>query len=139
MPIDGPRADRLRDALQLERTALRHRDAPAGANDAAQRVADQQLTRAGLPCEAARDVHGAANELVVVRDRLSGVNADTDPQRRCGIAPVAHVGSPKDRDGAIQGDRRRVEHHIEGVAFGLDLGAVVTRDLAANERSVVAQ
>jgi len=104
VPIHGPGADRLRDALQVERTALRHRDAPAGPHDTAQRVADQQLARAGLSGEAARDVHRASDELVVVRDRFSGVNANADAQRRCGVATVAYVGSPKDRDSAIQGD-----------------------------------
>ena len=138
-PAHAPCTDGLGHALEVERSAFGHRKRRAGADEPAKRVADDQLLRAGLARQPARDVDRAPHELVVVCNGLSCVEADADPQLRGRILSVSHIGGTEDRDGALERDGRGVEDHIEGIAFGLDLGTFMPRDLSAHERAVVTQ
>ena len=136
---DAPGLDRLAHTLQRERAAFDHRMALARPDQSAQGVREDDLSGVGLGRKAARDVHRAPDELLVEGDRLAGVEADADPKPVFGVALLLARDLLEDRHSAFERGGGRLEHDVEGVAFGLDLRAVKARDLAPDEVPVVAQ
>jgi hypothetical protein len=109
------------------------------AYEATRGIAHEQLTRGCPRREAAGDDYCASHVLIVVCNGVAGVQARPDLERPIGMPRVVRLDLLKDRDGAVEGRYRRLEHNVKGVALGLDLGPARPRDLLADDRSVVAQ
>ena len=132
----------LREALQLVEPAIDVLYGPRigspqldAAGNVPGRLRDEDLAGPGGGADACRQIHRAADVVaVLLADRLTGVDADTDPHLGTGLVPV-HLGDgPLDPDRAQDGATGGAEGDHEAVALRLDDDAAECLDLATDDR-----
>ncbi len=136
-PVHGEHLRGGVEAFEGETRPFGHRERLAARQERAHDLGHQKLTSLRVLREARRDDDRRADELPFVRDRLAGMDADADPHWP--VRVIARVGLCPAEDRRRAADRRPGvrEHDIKGVAFGLDLAALVLGELGPDDPAIV--
>jgi hypothetical protein len=107
-------------------------------DDRLRRLGHQHLRAAGGSTDPGRAVHGQAGISSPGPDRVTGVNADPDPDRRT-IWPLMSRQRPLDLQRAQHGLLRTSERREERISLGIHLRATLPGDGRADQPPVLGQ
>src|SRR5439155_27184616 len=121
-PAHLVQAETVREALQRRAPAVDEGETLAG-GELADDVGDEDLAGPRMGGDPRRGLHGAAEKVLALRDRLARIETDAHPDRGVGLVRVVSRDSLLHGDGALDGARSRPERGHDAVAGVLDLGA----------------
>ncbi len=138
-PHDTVQGNGFRDALEPPPASRLEADIQVRAGQSANGLADQHLTRLSLCTDPNGDVDGATDDALRRVFDLTGVHADADhdPMRR--LACVFPLDRGHNGEACLNRIAHRIEHHVEGVAFGPDLRPPEGADHLADDAAIAAQ
>jgi hypothetical protein len=130
---DAECLDGLADALQAQAAASDEADRDARLGDCLDRRGHENVARASGCAQARGDVHGRPDVALRGLDGLAGVDADAQVERQLGLALAQLLRRIDDLEPAHDRTGGRREDGMDGVAFRLDLGALVPGDRLSGE------
>ena len=136
LPLDGHGGEGLGEPLQGEPPDGREAEPAPGADQAGEQIAGQDLTPLGPVTEPLGDHHGGAEEVVLLLDRLTGVEADPHAERLVGTLLVVRGDGPLHGHGAADGLEGTGEGNHQPVPQTLDLLAPEVGDRGAQQGEV---
>ena len=108
----------------------------AGPRQTVDGVTDKDFAGGGRRANASGNVDRRAHIALFCLGCLAGVNTDCRVNRQRGMSLGFRSSSGDDRNATANRRRGRWEHHVEAVALGLDLGAVIRGNRATDQPAV---
>src|SRR3990170_3110 len=124
LPADPVQPHRIVEAFELCRAAVAEIESLTR-SELSHHVRYEDIAGIGLGADARGELDSAAEQIVVLRHRLPGVEADTDAKGRLSVRLVVGGQLPLDSDGAGEGTGGGGERSHDAVAGVLDLGPTV--------------
>src|SRR3990172_1702726 len=120
LPADCVQPHRVVEPLECRRAAVAEIESLTR-GELSHHVRDEDIASIGLGADACGELDGGPEQVVILRHRLPGVEADTDAEGRLSVRLVVGGQLPLDGDGAGEGAGGGRERSHDAVAGVLDL------------------
>src|SRR5271157_1451197 len=134
---DGKDLVRSREALEYDFPTSPDSEVPHTAQHVPHHARDQNLVRAGIPCDPCSPNHRSSEERASLSDRLSRMDPDAYVDRLLRVSLPVLAEGPLDRHRTAQSREGAREGEQETVAFEFDLESAVQRCRTAHDRIVL--
>ena len=135
-PDDLVQPPPLGEALQAKAAPVDELEVLCRPDDGPDGFGHQDLAAFGLGYDPGGSVHRRAEQVPLLPDSLSRVEADAHLHLLVRVPTVVLLQRSLDGDGTFNGLASRGEGHHEAIPYGLDLLAAVLRDLLSDQLEV---